>query len=123
MVRVANAGIAVGGGSGLPENMQRLNISLHMLQKVANIRGVAVIVTNHQTETLLFLLDAMLRHMKVDIESILSTSSCFLCGCTFHRKSSKLLSFCLHSPKNFRAIISASALASNTKLCNLSQQF
>jgi DNA repair protein RadA len=40
-----------GRGKTLPEKMQRLNESLHILLKAASSEGVAVVVTNHQTQS------------------------------------------------------------------------
>jgi DNA repair protein RadA len=39
------------GRSKLPEKIQRLNKSMHMLLKTASSKAVAVVVTNHQTQS------------------------------------------------------------------------
>jgi DNA repair protein RadA len=39
------------GGSKLPEKIQRLNKYMHLLLKTASGKAVAVVVTNHQTQS------------------------------------------------------------------------
>jgi DNA repair protein RadA len=39
------------GRSKLPEKIQRLNKYMHLLLKTAHTRGIAVVVTNHQTQS------------------------------------------------------------------------
>jgi DNA repair protein RadA len=39
------------GRSKLPEKIQRLNKYMHLLLKTAHTSGVAVVVTNHQTQS------------------------------------------------------------------------